>query len=112
MRKLITIEPYIMDSKSVRITFNLFSFNIIIHILIFSSRNHQLMCYSFKDTGCYGQKDIANMWEDHYETLLSCVKPDECKGKIIDSLSSDSIKNVFIQPCQVKEALKCAKPCQ
>ena len=50
MRKLIMIEPYIMDSKSVRIKFNLFRFNTIIHILIFSSRKHQLMCYSFKDT--------------------------------------------------------------
>ena len=47
---------------------------------------------------------------DHYETLLNCVKSDECKGEIIDFLSSDSnIKNIFIQPCQVKEAVKSAK---
>ena len=53
---------------------------------------------------------IANMWGDHYETLLNCVKSDECKEKIIDFLSSDNnIKNVAIQPCQVKEALKSAK---
>ena len=38
--------------------------------------------------GCHGEKDIANMWGDHYETLLNCVKPDECKEKIIDFLSS------------------------
>ena len=31
----------------------------------------------------------ANMWGDHYETLLNCVKSDECKEKIIDFLSSD-----------------------
>ena len=50
------------------------------------------------------------MWGDHYETLLNCVKSDECKGKIIDFLSPDNnIKNVVIQPCQVKEALKSAK---
>ena len=60
--------------------------------------------------GCHGEKDIANMWRDHYETLLNCVKSDECKEKIIDFLSSDNnIKNVVIQPCQVKEALKSAK---
>ena len=46
----------------------------------------------------------------YYETLLNCVKSDEYKDKIIDSLSSDNnIKNVVIQPCQVKEALKSAK---
>ena len=51
------------------------------------------------------------MWGDHYETLFNCVKSDECKEKIIDFLSSDSnIKNVFIQPCQVK-ALQSAKLC-
>ena len=50
------------------------------------------------------------MWGDHYETLLNCVKSDECKGNIIDFLSSDNnIKNVFIQACQIKEALKSAK---
>ena len=27
--------------------------------------------------GCHGEKDIANMWGDHYETLLNCVKSDE-----------------------------------
>ena len=60
--------------------------------------------------GCHGEKDIVNMWGDHYETLLNCVKSDECKGKIIDFLSPDNnIKNVVIQPCQVKEALKSAK---
>ena len=60
--------------------------------------------------GCHGEKDIANMWGDHYETLLNCVKSDECKGKIIDFLSPDNnIKNVVIQPCQVKEAMKSAK---
>ena len=58
----------------------------------------------------YGEKDIANMWGDHYETLLTCAKSDECKEKMIDFLSSDSnITNVFIQPCHVKEALKSAK---
>ena len=60
--------------------------------------------------GCHGEKDIVNMWGDHYETLLNCVKSDECKGKIIDFLSPENnIKNVVIQPCQVKEALKSAK---
>ena len=60
--------------------------------------------------GCHGEKDIVNMWGDHYETLLNCVKSDECKGTIIDFLSPDNnIKNVVIQPCQVKEALKSAK---
>ena len=60
--------------------------------------------------GCHGEKDIANMWGDHYETLLNCVKSDECKEKIIYFLSSDNnIKNVVIQTCQVKEALKSAK---
>ena len=50
------------------------------------------------------------MWGDHYEMLLNCVKSGECKEKIIDFLSSDNnIKNVVIQPCQVKEALKSAK---
>ena len=50
------------------------------------------------------------MWGDHYETLLNCVKSDECKDKIIDFISSDSnIKNVFIQPCQVKDALQSTK---
>ena len=27
--------------------------------------------------GCHREKDIANMWGDHYETLLNCVKSDE-----------------------------------
>ena len=50
------------------------------------------------------------MWGHNYETLLNCVKSDECKGKIIDFLSPDNnIKNFGIQPCQVKEALKSAK---
>ena len=31
--------------------------------------------------GCHGENDIANMWGDHYETLLNCVKSDECKEK-------------------------------
>ena len=60
--------------------------------------------------GCNGEKYIANMWGDHYETLLNCVKLDECKGEIIDFLSPDNtIKNVVIQPSQVEEALKAAK---
>ena len=60
--------------------------------------------------GCHGEKDIGNMWGDHYETLLNCVKSDQCIEKIIDFLSSHSnIKIVFIQPCQVKDALQSAK---
>ena len=60
--------------------------------------------------GCHEEKYIANMWGDHHETLLNCVKSDEFNENIIDSLSSDSnIKNVFTQPCQVKDALQSAK---
>ena len=47
--------------------------------------------------GCHEENEIANMWGDHYETLLNCVKSDECKGKTIDFLSTDgTIKSVFI----------------
>ena len=35
--------------------------------------------------GCQGEKDIANMWGDHYETLLNSVKSDECKEKVLTS---------------------------
>ena len=67
-------------------------------------------CHCQMLNGCHGEKYIAIIWGDHYETLLNCVKSDECNEKIIDFLSSDNnIKNVFIQPCQVKEALKSAK---
>ena len=60
--------------------------------------------------GCHGEKDIANMWGDHYETVLNGFKSDECKGKVIDFIGADgNINNAVTQPCQVNEALKSTK---